>query len=652
MVMPQFSRIESIGAYVPDTVLSTADLLARLPDEFALDIEAITGIGERRIAGTSSLDLAVRAARDALAASEYRAADLDVVICCSITRTVEPGLFTLEPSLAARICSEIGASAALSFDVTNACAGMLTGIKILDAMIRAGAAQTGLVVSGEDITPISDTAVAEIALPYDPQFASLTVGDAGSAVILDVSTDPADRIEYIELFTAAGFAQACLGMPSDQRPGVALYTDNRTMHNESRYLLWMNAHRDFLDKRGSDFAAEGYDAMVHHQVSAPGIAFVQTIAEREFGTTMPPHLNVLAEYANTASTSHALVLATHIREKGIDPGTRVLLVPAASGVVGGFCSVTLHDAVRRVRAAGDQDENAAATTDVMRSATADGQGRSTIAGLAVADPGDETSAITLAARAGRAAIADAGCADDDIDVLIHVGVYRDDNIVEPAVAALVQQRIGIGLDYGRGDHTMYSFDLINGAAGVLDALAVADSLIACGAGTVLITAADAHPGGDAEDRSPAFPYGPTAAAVVVARAPDDDSAATVFDGLVAAAGDTSTPVGYSRIPDVGNRGRRSIVVDAPTVADLAPLVADVASRSGIVTAVPAAPAAVVTADGRWFTAPDTAHTAAPIIALASARDAGTDAACLVTAGGGRLAAAVRFAHRQPSPATP
>ncbi|MFW0793756.1 3-oxoacyl-[acyl-carrier-protein] synthase III C-terminal domain-containing protein [Gordonia sp. CPCC 205515] len=345
--MTDFSRIESIGAYVPERAVSTNELLGRLPDEVSLDIEAITGIHSRRVAGTSSLDLALRAADDALNGSRYGAADLDVVISCSITRTVEPGCFTLEPSLALRICQEIGATAALHFDITNACAGVLTGIKVLDAMIRSGAVRTGLVVSGEDITPISETAIAEITLPYDPQFASLTVGDAASAAILDVSVDPADRIEYIELFTAAEFAEACLGMPSDQRPGVALYTDNRVMHNESRYLLWMNRHRDFLADRGSTFADEGYDVMVHHQVSAPGIAFVQTIAEREFGTPMPPHLNVLDEYANTASTSHLLVLAKYLRDKEIRPGSRVLLIPAASGVVGGFISTTMHDLVEQ-----------------------------------------------------------------------------------------------------------------------------------------------------------------------------------------------------------------------------------------------------------------------------------------------------------------
>lgn len=345
--MTTFSRIESIGAYVPERTVSTAELLARLPAEVSIDIEAITGITSRHVAGTSSLDLAVRAAQDAIEGSAYDAADLDVVISCSITRTVEPGRFTLEPSLALRICQEIGAGSALHFDITNACAGVLTGIKVLDAMIRAGQVRRGLVVSGEDITPISETAIAEITLPYDPQFASLTVGDAGSAAILDESVDPADRIEYIELFTAAEFAEACLGMPSDQRPGVALYTDNRTMHNESRYLLWMDHHRDFLEARGSTFADECYDVMVHHQVSAPGIAFVQTIAEREFGTAMPPHLNILGDHANTASTSHLLVLAEFLRDKGIAPGSRVLLVPAASGVVGGFVSTTMTGPMAR-----------------------------------------------------------------------------------------------------------------------------------------------------------------------------------------------------------------------------------------------------------------------------------------------------------------
>ncbi|WP_078911747.1 hypothetical protein [Streptomyces sp. NRRL WC-3742] len=82
------------------------------------------------------------------------------------------------------LAQELGLERAARFDVSNACAGMLTGVIVLDRLIRSGRARRGMVVSGEQLSTITATPVAEISDALDPQFASLTVGDAGAAVIL------------------------------------------------------------------------------------------------------------------------------------------------------------------------------------------------------------------------------------------------------------------------------------------------------------------------------------------------------------------------------------------------------------------------------------------------------------------------------------
>ncbi|WP_325052047.1 3-oxoacyl-ACP synthase III family protein [Nocardia stercoris] len=341
------SRIEAIGAYLPDREVTTAELMGRLAIDSPPDLERITGVRTRRVRGTDadgrpedSYSITLAAARSALAASAYSATDLDVVITCSITRT-RGTKFQLEPSFALTVRNALGAHRALHFDVANACAGMMTGILVLDRMIRSGAVRRGLVVSGECITPIADTAVAEISEKYDLQFASLSVGDAGAAVVLDDSGVDGDCVDYIELNTSAAFAEACIGMPSDQRPDLALYTDNRALHTEGRYLLGVYQFQDFLAARGSSFPAENYDYVVHHQFSAPAVELIDKIAERELGAPMPPGLAVLEKYGNTASTAHFVVLHDALRAGTIAPGSKVWMVPAASGVVTGFLSVTV-----------------------------------------------------------------------------------------------------------------------------------------------------------------------------------------------------------------------------------------------------------------------------------------------------------------------
>ncbi|MEV0336469.1 3-oxoacyl-[acyl-carrier-protein] synthase III C-terminal domain-containing protein [Nocardia sp. NPDC050717] len=341
------SRFESLGAYLPSNIVSTAELISRLKVPPSFDLEKITGIKERRFRDTrpgsveDSFALAMAAARDCLSRSRYGAAELDVIISCSITRSNQGTRMYLEPSFASTIAGALGAEQAITFDVSNACAGMLTGTYLLDRLIRDGVVRNGMVVSGEAITPIAETAVEEISEKYDLQFASLSVGDSGCAVVLDQATDESDMIHYVELFTAAEHSHLCLGMPSDKSAGIALYTDNRKMHNEARFLLWPDAQRDFLDERGAGFAHESFDYIIHHQFGAAAVPYLNAVAAREFGTPMPPDLNVIEKYGNTSTTSHFIVLHDQLAAENIAAGSKLLMVPAASGVVAGFLSTTI-----------------------------------------------------------------------------------------------------------------------------------------------------------------------------------------------------------------------------------------------------------------------------------------------------------------------
>ncbi|MFR9750077.1 3-oxoacyl-ACP synthase III family protein [Nocardia sp. 004] len=341
------SRFESIGAYMPSSIVTTQELLSRLKEPPSFDLEKITGVKERRVRDTrpenyeDSFTLAVRAAEDCLSRSQYEAADLDVIISTSITRSKDATRMYMEPSFAGSISRLIGAKKAITFDISNACAGMLTGTYILDRMIRSGAVRNGLVVSGEAITPIADTAVNEISQKYDPQFASLSVGDSACAIVLDEAVDENDMIHYVELMTAAEHSHLCLGMPSDKTQGIALYTDNRKMHNEDRFLLGTNSQRSFLEERGRTFADENFDYVIHHQFGAAAIPWMNAIAEREFGSPMPPDLRVIEKYGNTSTTSHFVVLHDQLSEQNIPSGSKLLMIPAASGIVTGFLSTTI-----------------------------------------------------------------------------------------------------------------------------------------------------------------------------------------------------------------------------------------------------------------------------------------------------------------------
>ncbi|MGW0247563.1 3-oxoacyl-ACP synthase III family protein [Nocardia goodfellowii] len=344
------SRIESIGTYLPQKSVSTADLLARIDTERLSagklpPLEELTGVSERRVHDDSednyedSFTLATEAIQDCLSRSQYAVGDVDVIISVSITRTVGPERYGFEPSLAALLAESIGAKQAVAFDICNACAGMVTGIMVLDRMIRAGTARNGIVVSGEQITPIAETAVREIAEKYDPQFASLSVGDSGACVLLDRATDDADIIDYVDLMTSASYAEFCIGGPSRNSEGIAMYTDNKSMHTGERYLQGITWYLDYLRERGGDIDSEKLDFIIHHQFSARALDYINALLERESGRPAPESLTVLERYGNTASTSHFVALHDHLKRGTIAPGSKVLIVPSASGMVYGHMSV-------------------------------------------------------------------------------------------------------------------------------------------------------------------------------------------------------------------------------------------------------------------------------------------------------------------------
>lgn len=121
----------------------------------------------------------------------------------------------------------------------------------------------------------------------------------------------------------------------------------------------------------------------------------------------------------------------------------------------------------------------------------------TAAATAVPDGSAPASVVDLAGRVARSCLARARVSASSIGVLVNVGVYREHNTFEPAMAALVQKEVGINLDYIADPDPAagFSFDLMNGACGVLNAVQVGHALLETGSTErVLITAADVHPG--------------------------------------------------------------------------------------------------------------------------------------------------------------
>ncbi|MBN2159886.1 MAG: 3-oxoacyl-ACP synthase [Spirochaetes bacterium] len=334
------SRFESMGVYLPEKIVTTRELIDRMEAKPHFDLETLTGISARRWRSDEedSYTLASEAVLRALEKSSYVAQDIDVIISCSITRFKGGLSYYMEPALSKYIKDNLGfRESAMNFDMTNACAGMLTGVYILNNMIKSGLVKNGLVVSGECITPISETALKEIREPVDAQFASLTVGDSGSALIMDRALEANDGIDFIEFMTLAEFAELCFGMPSTEHSGVAMYTDAIAIHRE--VIKRLPKLFEYLIKKYNVNATD-YDYIIPHQTSARAISTAFNMCSPHFDG-IPEILMSLDKYGNTSSTSHFVVLEDHLSGKKMKEHARVLFVSLASGIAIGFISAKL-----------------------------------------------------------------------------------------------------------------------------------------------------------------------------------------------------------------------------------------------------------------------------------------------------------------------
>ena len=339
------ARFESIGAKLPETRLSTDELMARTRHRTRIELERLTGIHERRIAGPGedSYSLAVGAARDCLSRSQYAAADLDMVINASITKY--RGGFTqrLEPPLSMHVKHAIGAPDATSYDLSNACAGMLTGVFLLNDAIRRGQIRCGMVVSGESISQLGANAATQVRSVLSRQLASLTLGDAGAAVIVDRAPEGETGISVAGFTTLSEHSRLCLAYPSHVGPGATMYTQARAIHrvaiDEAPVLV-----EEALAAAG--LTLDDIDYFIPHQTSARAIRTgVRSFAERV--GTLPRNVVVNVEdFGNTSSTTHFVALHRYLSEGRFVPSDRVLLLALASGLEIGVIVVELGELVK------------------------------------------------------------------------------------------------------------------------------------------------------------------------------------------------------------------------------------------------------------------------------------------------------------------
>jgi len=130
--------------------------------------------------------------------------------------------------------------------------------------------------------------------------------------------------------------------------------------------------------------------------------------------------------------------------------------------------------------------------------------------------GLDNGSVKHAVTAAQACLGFSSHPLSDIDYLINTGVYRDQHISEPAMAAFIQNELNLNTDLS-GKRT-FSFDLINGASGMLSGINVIISAINSGAARVgLVVSSESNPD---DNPDPGYTYQPSGSAMMIDLSPD------------------------------------------------------------------------------------------------------------------------------------
>ncbi len=176
-----YAAFRSIGAYVPEKVLTNHDLekMVDTSDEW---IVKRTGIKERHIASEneSTSDMAAKASKLAIERAKLDKEDIDLVVCATVT----PDYFNM-PSTACLISDKLGIKNVQAFDISAACSGFVYALSVAKAFVESGMKKNVLIIGAEKFSSIVD---------WSDRNTCVLFGDGAGAAVISATNNKEEAI--------------------------------------------------------------------------------------------------------------------------------------------------------------------------------------------------------------------------------------------------------------------------------------------------------------------------------------------------------------------------------------------------------------------------------------------------------------------------
>ena len=320
MSKPIRAKISALGTYVPPRLLTNADL-EKMVDTTNDWIMSRVGIRERHIVekGVATSDLAVEAAKKALANRGFAPTDIEALI----VGTVTPDM--LFPSTACLVQHKLGAKGAWGFDISAACSAFLYSLQTGAQFIASGVHKRVLVIGADVMSSVID---------YTDRATCVIFGDgAGAAILEPAEDDSMGLIDFIHEVDGSGGCYLYMPGGGSLHPSSHETVDKRMhyVHQDGQQVFKFAVRKqtEVCEKllarnglKGSDI-----DAFIPHQANK---RIITSTADR-LGMDPERVIINIDKYGNTSAGTIPLAMETAIEQGKLKKGDLVLLAAVGAG---------------------------------------------------------------------------------------------------------------------------------------------------------------------------------------------------------------------------------------------------------------------------------------------------------------------------------
>ena len=309
----QYAKILGTGSYLPANRVSNEEL-AKFVDTSDEWIYTRTGIKNRHIAADDekTSDLAVQAAKAALADAGVEASEIDLIIVATATPDMQ------FPATATMVQHKLGVGGCPAFDVQAVCAGFMYAISTANAYIKSGMSKKALVIGAEVFSRIMD---------WSDRTTCVLFGDGAGAVVLGASDEPGIIHSKLQ---ADGTYLDMLKVPAQMANGEIVGSPFLKMDGQAVFKFAVKtlaqAAEDVLHEAG--MSADEVDWLVPHQANK---RIIDSTA-KHLGISMDRVVLTVQDHGNTSAASIPLAMDTAIKAGKIKRGQTLML----EGIGGGF----------------------------------------------------------------------------------------------------------------------------------------------------------------------------------------------------------------------------------------------------------------------------------------------------------------------------